>query len=295
MIALSAALVPLLLHSIHALKSPYLKPGYSFSTRLMGTVKVMEGVAKEMVGKGQGRSIEAGDILAIDYSASFQGKVFARSAKEQFIVRDGSLIKGWDAAVSSMQVGERAKFTLSPQVAYGAAGVPPVIPPNAELELDIKVLAWLGNQLRPETVFSKDLDVDPFIASTPESIQADYDEMEARKEDKYEGNIFQIYLRRLKNISFGFGGVGFFTSQSGEKAPWYLNPNLTFPFMITIVVAAFFTVLTTGSVKEKGARSIDPDLASIIRIMDDSKNGEVKGPFQHPSLASQDKEPSLFA
>ena len=34
--------------------------------------------------------------------------------------------------------------------------------------VDIKIVAWLGNQLRPETLFQKDLDIDPFIASTPE-------------------------------------------------------------------------------------------------------------------------------
>ena len=81
--------------------------------------------------------------------------------------------------------------------------------------MELKILAWLGNQLRPESLFQKDLDVDPFVASTPESIKADYDEMQDKKNDKYEGNIIQIYLRRLTNISFGFGGSGFFTSQSG--------------------------------------------------------------------------------
>lgn len=235
----------------------------------MSSVKLADGVSKETIARGQGRRIEAGDILAIDYSAGVVGgEVFAKSPKEQFIVKDGTLIKGWDIAVSSMQVGERAKFSVSPQQAYGAVGVAPVIPPNADLELDIRVLAWLGNQMRPETIFSKDLDVDPFIASTPETIQAEYDEMEARKEDKYQGNILQIYIRRLKNISFGFGGSGFFTSQSGERAPWYLNPNLTFPIMITIVVSAFVTVITFGGVKEKGARSIDPDLAYNIHQID---------------------------
>ena len=71
------------------------------------------------------------------------------------------------------------------------------------------------------------------------------------KQDKYKGSIFDIYLRRLKNIQFGFGGSGFFVSQSGEKAPWYLTPNITFPSMITIVVAAFIVVFFTGSVREK--------------------------------------------
>ena len=206
--ALSAALTP---HSRHLGRPSLSHPRRSLG--LAASVKVAEGVTKELLAKGTGRAIEAGDILAVDYAAYAQGTVFAKNSKEQFVVKDGSLIRGWDAAVASMQVGERARFTVAPQMAYGATGVPPVIPPNSEVELDIKVLAWLGNQLRPETVFSKDLDVDPFVASTPESIQAEYEEMEARKQDKYQGNILQIYLRRLKSISFGFGGSGFFTSQ----------------------------------------------------------------------------------
>ena len=85
--------------------------------------------------------------------------------------------------------------------------------------------------------------------------------------DKYQGGIFNIYLNRLKNISFGFGGSNFFASQSGEKAPWYLNPNITFPSMIAIVLGAFIVVFSSGSVKEKGAPKLDLEVA---RLMDNS-------------------------
>jgi hypothetical protein len=252
----------------YALRAPPSSRSLALAMSRSGSssVKLAEGLTKETLATGSGRAVEAGDILAIDYAAYAERKVFAKSNREKFIVRDGSLIKGWDVAVSSMIIGERAKFQIPPELAYGAAGVFPVIAPNSAVELDIKVLAWLGNQLRPETIFSKDLDVDPFIASTPEAIQAEYDEMEVRKEDKFKGSLVDIYIRRLRNISFGFGGSGFFTSQSGEKAPWYLNPNITFPIMISIVVAAFFTVISTGSVKEKGSRaSVDPELA-VVRM-----------------------------
>jgi len=223
------------------------------------------GIVKDQIVKGEGRSIEAGDILAVAYTATVKGcpKPFAKGEKEQFIVKDGSMIKGFDVAIASMTIGERSKFKCSPKYAYGSKGVGNVIPPDAEIELDIKVLAWLGNQLRPESLFQKDLDIDPFIASTPESIQREYDDMQMKKADKYKGNIVEIYLRRLKNTSFGFGGSGFFTSQSGEKAPWYLNPNITFPAMITIVLAAFITVFSNGGVKEKGASKMDLEVASV--------------------------------
>lgn len=68
----------------------------------------------------------------------------------------------------------------------------------------------------------------------------------------FSGSVLDIYKRRLASASFGFAGSGFFTSQSGEKAPWYLNPNLTFPAMIAIVSAAFLTVFLNGAVREKG-------------------------------------------
>ena len=70
--------------------------------------------------------------------------------------------------------------------------------------------------------------------------------------DRYKGNIFQIYFNRIKNISFGFGGSNFFASQSGERPPWYLNPNITFPTMISITLAAFIIVLSNSGVREKG-------------------------------------------
>jgi hypothetical protein len=80
----------------------------------------------------------------------------------------------------------------------------------------------------------------------------------------------QLYLNRIKNISFGFGGSNFFASQSGDKAPWYLNPNITFPTMITIVLATFITVFTYGGVKEKGESRVDLETASIQTIQKQS-------------------------
>jgi hypothetical protein len=58
----------------------------------------------------------------------------------------------------------------------------------------MKVLAWLGNQLRPESLFSKDLDIDPFIASTPEAIQADYEDMQVFLSKKISLYFFCFYF-----------------------------------------------------------------------------------------------------
>jgi FKBP-type peptidyl-prolyl cis-trans isomerase len=51
------------------------------------------------------------------------------------------MILGWEKALRTMSVGERAVVRVTdPDLGYGAAGVPPLIPPNAELEFDIEVL-----------------------------------------------------------------------------------------------------------------------------------------------------------
>jgi FKBP-type peptidyl-prolyl cis-trans isomerase (trigger factor) len=52
--------------------------------------------------------IKKGDILAIEYTASVVGssKPFAKSEQEKFVLKDGSMIKGWDIGVSSMKIGK---------------------------------------------------------------------------------------------------------------------------------------------------------------------------------------------
>ena len=251
---------------------------YLYSSVSSSSSQVIEltqdgGVKKEVIEKGTGKKVEDGDILAIQYEAKLKNleKVIAKGEQEKFVLKDGSLIKGWDIGLSSMRVGEKARVSVSSNYAYGDQGIIPVIPPGSDIEINVKILAWLGNQLRPESLFSKDLDIDPFVSSTPEQIQADYDDMQAAKNDKYEGNIADIYLRRIKNISFGFGGSNFFASQSGDKAPWWLNPNITFPTMISICLAAFVTVISFSGIKEKGERPIDLDVAGTIVISNTDK------------------------
>ena len=56
----------------------------------------------------------------------------------EFQIGVGQVIKGWDEGIMKMSLGERATLTCTPDYAYGAAGAPPDIPPDATLEFDVE-------------------------------------------------------------------------------------------------------------------------------------------------------------
>lgn len=58
------------------------------------------------------------------------------------MVGDRTMIEGWTKALPTMYVGERAIFRItdSDTLGYGEQGVPPIVPPNAVIELDIEML-----------------------------------------------------------------------------------------------------------------------------------------------------------
>jgi hypothetical protein len=51
------------------------------------------------------------------------------------------MVLGWEKALRTMNIGERAVVRVTdPKLGYGEAGLPPLIPSNAEIEFDIEIL-----------------------------------------------------------------------------------------------------------------------------------------------------------
>lgn len=93
---------------------------------------------------GDGASPKMGQRVQVHYIGKLaNGREFENSYKTgppaQFNLGP-MLIKGWNETLQTMKVGGKRRVTLPPDLAYGAAGRPPNIPPNATLTFEIELL-----------------------------------------------------------------------------------------------------------------------------------------------------------
>ena len=109
------------------------------------TVTTKDGLKYHDVVVGKGASPRRGQTVTVDYVGTLtNGKVFDASRNHggtfAFPIGEGQVIKGWDEGVMTMKVGGERKLTIPPSLGYGAAGAGGMIPPNATLIFDIKLL-----------------------------------------------------------------------------------------------------------------------------------------------------------
>jgi len=194
------------------------------------------GVLKKKITEGVGKEAKPGDLVKVDYQGQLSnGDIFDStfSRREPFTFRlgEGKVIKGWEIGIQTMKVGEKSIFKLSPFYGYKKKGIPPIIPPNAELIFDVSLLEIIDpsgneNPIYEGTILGNDSKKDFELINTSE-----------KKNQNFE-----------KNSGFfsKFFFISPFQSQTGEKAPWILNPNITFSLVFVFIFAAYYFIQKLG-------------------------------------------------
>eukprot|EP00586_Coscinodiscus_wailesii_P022759 CAMPEP_0172493556 /NCGR_PEP_ID=MMETSP1066-20121228/24993_1 /TAXON_ID=671091 /ORGANISM="Coscinodiscus wailesii, Strain CCMP2513" /LENGTH=125 /DNA_ID=CAMNT_0013263773 /DNA_START=106 /DNA_END=483 /DNA_ORIENTATION=- len=110
------------------------------------------GVTKETISPGDEKTFpKQGDKLTMHYVGTLasDGSQFdasrTRGKPFSFTIGIGQVIKGWDEGVMQMSLGEKAKLAITSDYGYGPAGAGGVIPPNADLNFEVDLLAINGN------------------------------------------------------------------------------------------------------------------------------------------------------
>jgi FKBP-type peptidyl-prolyl cis-trans isomerase FkpA len=99
----------------------------------------------EILAAGSGRTPNKGETVTVHYTGMFlDGKVFDSSVRRnepfKFVLGARQVISGWDVGVAQLKIGDKAKFTIPPHMAYGERGFPGAIPPNATLVFEVELL-----------------------------------------------------------------------------------------------------------------------------------------------------------
>lgn len=103
------------------------------------------GLKMETLKEGNGKVAQMGQYVTVHYVGTLpNGKEFDSSRRKgepfSFKLGNGEVIQGWDQGVAGMKIGETRRLIVPPDLAYGADGRPPVIPPNSPLHFDVELL-----------------------------------------------------------------------------------------------------------------------------------------------------------
>ncbi|WP_396638479.1 peptidylprolyl isomerase [Maribacter sp. R77961] len=103
------------------------------------------GLRYKMIQNGNGAKAESGKKVSVHYEGSLlSGQVFDSSYKRNspidFQLGVGQVIPGWDEGIGLLKVGDKARFVIPSDLAYGSAGAGGVIPPDATLIFDVELM-----------------------------------------------------------------------------------------------------------------------------------------------------------
>jgi len=133
------------------------------------TITTASGLKYIVMEKGNGPKAEAGKQVTVNYvgyltdSTEFDNS-YKRKKPIKFILGQRQVIKGWDEGIALMNVGDKFRLIIPPDLGYGETGAGNgVIPPNATLIFDTQLMG-VGDPKPPiadillSTIYEKGID-----------------------------------------------------------------------------------------------------------------------------------------
>jgi FKBP-type peptidyl-prolyl cis-trans isomerase FklB len=116
----------------------------SGSTSTNDWTTTASGLKYQVLKKGSGtQSPKPTDTVKVHYHGTLlNGTVFDSSVQrnEPISFPLNGVIPGWTEGLQLMHVGDKFKFEIPPQLAYGANSPSPLIPPNSTLVFEVELL-----------------------------------------------------------------------------------------------------------------------------------------------------------
>jgi len=103
------------------------------------------GLRYKVLQEGNGKQATKGSNVSVHYKGQLvDGTVFDSSYQRKqpidFQVGIGQVIAGWDEGLLLLKVGDKARFVIPSNLAYGSQGAGGVIPPDATLIFDVELM-----------------------------------------------------------------------------------------------------------------------------------------------------------
>ncbi|MCX7954737.1 MAG: FKBP-type peptidyl-prolyl cis-trans isomerase [Bacteroidales bacterium] len=117
-----------------------------FDTKNKDTITLPSGLKYIIVEKSKSNEKpQQGNTVIVHYTGYFtDGRIFDSSIRRgfpfEFKLGSGMVIKGWEEGIKLMNKGDKLRFIIPPNLAYGEQGIFNVIPPNATLIFDVELI-----------------------------------------------------------------------------------------------------------------------------------------------------------
>lgn len=109
----------------------------------------------EDVAVGKGAVAKLGQEVSVHYTGTLLNGTKVDSSRDSgkpitFTLGTPGIIQGWNQGIAGMKVGGKRKLTIPADLAYGAAGRAPVIPPDSPLLFDVELVS-VKDAAKPDT------------------------------------------------------------------------------------------------------------------------------------------------